>query len=141
MGLLDGLMGHREVSLTPRSAMLLACISMVAADGNIDEDELAIIRRIDGSEDTQDWRKAVEAWKRVSSSGECVGLTVPRLDDEQRRFTLANLIDIAMADGGLDGSEKKLLEKYIEAMDVEDDFVRSVVQVVSAKNDRSPFGR
>ena len=139
MGLFDGLRGQREVALTPRASMLLACISMVAADGSIDDDEIAIIRRIDGSANTTDWDKAVEAWKRVSSPNECVELTTPHLDDEQRRFTMANLIDIAMADGVLAGAEKGLLESYVEAFRLDESFIKGVVKFVSLKNDQAPF--
>ena len=84
MGLFDGLKGTRQVSLTPRASMLLACISMVAADGDIDDDELAIIRRIDGPSETPDWSLAVEAWKQVSGPIECVRLTASFLDESQR---------------------------------------------------------
>ena len=139
MGLFDSLRGQREVALTPRSSMLLACISMVAADGAIDDDELAIIRRIDGSSNTADWDRAVEAWKRVSGPKECVELTAPHLNDEQRRFTMANLIDIAMADGVLAGAEKGLLEKYLEAFQIDEHFIKGVVEFVSIKNDQAPF--
>ncbi len=52
MGLFDNLRGQQEIALTPRSAMLLACISMVAADGAIDDDEISVIQRIDGRADT-----------------------------------------------------------------------------------------
>ena len=51
MGLFDNLRGQQEIALTPRSAMLLACISMVAADGAIDDDEISVIQRIDGRAD------------------------------------------------------------------------------------------
>ena len=104
MGLFDALRGQREVVLTPRAAMLLACISMVSADGDIGDDEIAVIRRIDGSASNSDWQKALEAWKRVSGPNECVNLTAPHLNADQRRFTGANLIDIAMADGLLAGA-------------------------------------
>jgi len=139
MGLFDGLRRQRDVTLTPRSAMLLACISMVAADGDIDDDEIAIIRRIDGNADSPDWGTAIDTWKRVPGPNECVDLTAPQLDDEQRRFTMANLIDIAMADGVLAGAEKELLERYVDAFQLDDEFVRHVVDVISIKNDQAPF--
>ena len=139
MGLLDGLRGERQIALTPRAAMLLACISMVAADGDLDDDEMAIIRRIDGEKSTPDWDKAKEAWKRVSGVNECVDLTSPHLNEEQRRFTIANLIDIAMADGGLAGAEEFLLERYIESFELDEAFIKGVVYVVSVKNDQEPF--
>ena len=139
MGLLDGLRGKRQIALTPRAAMLLACISMIAADGDIDDDELAIIRRIDGKENTPDWDLAREAWKHVSGSDECVDLTSPHLNEEQRRFTIANLIDIAMANGVLASTEQRLLERYLESFELDEGFIKGVVDVVSVKNHQAPF--
>ena len=139
MGLLDGLRGKRQIALTPRAAMLLASMSMVAADGDIDDDGTAIIRRIDCSENTPDWDKAKEAWKHVSGPNECVDLTSPHLNEEQRRFTIANLIDIAMADGVLAGTEQRLLERYLESFELDEGFNKGVVDVVSVKNHQAPF--
>lgn len=139
MGLFDGLRRSREVALTPRAAMLLARISMVAADGDVEESEMDIIRRIDGSGETGDWQRALESWKRIRSSAECVALTAPHLNADQRRFTLANLVDIAMADGTLAGAENALLERYVEAYQLDEAFVRDLVKVVAVKNDRAPF--
>ena len=139
MGLFDGLKGTRQVSLTPRASMLLACISMVAADGDIDDDELAIIRRIDGPSETADWSLAVEVWKQVSGPIECVRLTASFLDENQRCFTMVNLIDIAMADGVLAGAERILLEEYVNAFQLDEDFIHGVVTVVSMKNDQDVF--
>ena len=139
MGLFDGLKGTRQISLTPRASMLLACISMVAADGEIDDDELAVIRRIDGPSETPDWSLAVRAWKQLPGPFECVELTASFLNESQRGFTMANLIDIAMADGVLAGAEQALLEEYVSAFQLGEDFIHGVVAVVSVKNDQDVF--
>lgn len=139
MGLFDSLKGQREVVLSPRAAMLLACISMVAADGVIDDEEMDIIQRIDGKQVTPDWNQAVQAWKRLRGPRDCVDLVVPRLDEVQKMFTMANLVDIAMADGVLAGSEQALLEEYVGAFGLDEEFVMKVVEVIGVKNDRGPF--
>lgn len=36
---------------------------MVAIDGNVDDDELAIIRRLDGIGKTEAWDAALRVWK------------------------------------------------------------------------------
>ena len=139
MSFFDKLRGASATDLSPRAAMLLACISMVGADGDIDDDEIAIINRIDGKQVTPAWDQAVRAWKQVDHSGDCIALTAPKLDEAQRRFTLANLVDIAMADGVLGGAEERLLQGYLEAFGLDDAFVNGVAEIVSIKNDRSPF--
>ncbi len=139
MGLFDKLRGNAEIELSPRAAMLLACISMVGADGHIDDDEVAIIYRIDGEQRTPAWDRALQAWRQVSHPADCVAMVAPSLDAAQRRFTLANLVDIAMADGFLEGQEKALLEMYLAAFEIDGAFVEAVGDVIGTKNDRSPF--
>lgn len=139
MGFFDKLRGGSTSDLSPRAAMLLACISMVGADGDIDDDEIAIINRIDGKQVTPAWDQAVRVWKQVGNPRDCVALTTPHLDEPQRRFTLANLVDIAMADGVLGGAEKSLLQAYLDAFGLDEAFVNGVAEFVSVKNDRSAF--
>ncbi len=141
MSFFDKLRGASASDLSPRAAMLLACISMVGADGDIDDDEIAIINRIDGKQVTPAWDQAVKVWKQVGHPRDCIALTTPRLDAAQRRFTLSNLVDIAMADGVLGGAEEQLLQGYLEAFGLDEGFVNSVAEVVSVKNDRSPFNQ
>ena len=52
MSIFDGLRGQNKITLDSKSAVLLSCILMVSADGSVDDDEMAIIRRIDGSGST-----------------------------------------------------------------------------------------
>ncbi|MBK6492538.1 MAG: hypothetical protein IPF97_12875 [Sphingomonadales bacterium] len=61
------------------------------------------------------------------------------LNPAQRRFTLANLVDIAMADGNLEGAEMQLLEEYLAAFELDEAFVNALAEVIAIKNDRSPF--
>ena len=137
MGLFDALSGRKEISLTPKAGMLLAAITMTAADGSIDDEEIDIIRRLDRRDDGS-WDQAVKAWKQKSFE-ECVSIATEALDSRQRLVTLANLVDIAMADGFLAGREKDLLEEYVRLFDINDDQVQSIVSVIGIKNDESAF--
>jgi hypothetical protein len=49
MGLFDRLVGNKPEPLTPQAGLLLSAITMIAADGHIDKDEFAMIRRLDGT--------------------------------------------------------------------------------------------
>lgn len=139
MGLFDRLKGQSEIRLTPKAAMLLACISMIAADGDIDEDEVAIVRRLDGPYVTSDWEQALSAWKRIGNSTQCAELCAGALSNEQRKCVMANLVDIGMADGELAGAEKSLLERYMGLFELDHGFVERLVEIISIKNDRSAF--
>lgn len=138
MGLFDKLGGNKEISLTPQAGLLLAAITMVSIDGDVDDDELAIIRRLDGSGRTEAWDSAVSAWK-MKSVDECISLVASAMNKEQHLVAIANLIDIAMADGLLVGAEKKLLEAYVEAFEVSAAEIELIVNVISIKNNKSIF--
>lgn len=139
MGLFDLLKGDKEISLTPQAGLLLAAISMVAIDGDIDDDEVAIIRRLDGgNRNTDDFNLALKTWK-MKSVEECVQLVADAMNGEQQLVTMANLIDIAMADGVLAGSEQKLLEHYIKTFDVNPEQIEQIVKIIAIKNNKSIF--
>lgn len=138
MGLFDKLAGARAITLTPQAGLLLAAITMVAADGDVDDDELAIIRRLDGSRTTAAWEAAVKTY-RMRPAEECVQLAAVAMNADQRLVAMANLIDIAMADGILAGAEKQLLETYIRAFQIDESDVSKIVDVISIKNNKALF--
>ncbi len=134
MGLFDKLGGGGEIKLSSQGALLLSALTMIGIDGDIDDDEVAIIQRMDrGNRTSDDWDSAIKAWRKKSIS-ECVDIVTNTLDKQQQITVMANLVDIAMADGILDGDEKILLEQYIEKFDVDTAVVESIVEVVSIKN-------
>jgi len=138
MGLFDKLVGSKDISLTPQAGLLLSAITMVAIDGDVDDDELAIIRRLDGSGKTDAWDSALKTWK-MKPVEECIPLVASSMNSEQRLTTVANLIDIAMADGVLVGAEKQLLENYVNAFKVSPEEIEKIVNVISIKNNKSIF--
>lgn len=138
MSLFGKLGGAKEVSLEPLGALLLAAITMTAADGDIEDDEVAIIRRLDQGEESRQWNEAIKVWKDKTFD-ECIDIVTRSLNSEQKLSTMANLIDIAMADGSLAGKEKDLLEAYMDAFQLDPNDVEKIVDVISIKNGRSAF--
>jgi len=70
---------------------------------------------------------------------ECIPLVAGSMNGEQRLVAIANLIDIAMADGVLVGVEQELLEAYVEAFEVGEAEIEQIVNVISIKNNKSIF--
>ena len=138
MGLFSKLGGNKEISLTPQGGLLLAAITMTAIDGDIDDDEIAIIQRLDGNGRTNDWDSAVKVWK-MKPLEECITLASNSMDSEQCLVAIANLIDIAMADGILAGAEQDLLEAYVNAFGVNESDVEKIVDVIAIKNNKDIF--
>lgn len=70
------------------------------------------------------------------------GGVIPRklpMGNEQELIAIANLIEIAMADGVLSGNDLRLLEAYVDAFDVSETNIEKIVQVIASKNDKSKF--
>ena len=137
MGLFDKLTGGGDVKLTSKSALALAAITMIAIDGSVEEEELATLKSIvRGDENAFD--TAFKVYKDRSVE-ECVTLVNQTLDDKQKAATMANLIDIAMADGMLAGAEKNLLSAYVEVFGLSEELIKDIVNVIAVKNDYSVF--
>jgi len=137
MGFFDKLMGGKDVELTAKSSLALAAMTMIAIDGSIEEEELSTLRRIIRG-DTNAFEQAFKVFK-AKSPHECVELIAQKLDQKQKMAVLANLLDIAMADGVLAGSEKDLLEKYVKSFQIRDDILKNMVDFIAIKNDFSIF--
>ena len=133
MSIFDGLRGQSKVSLDSKSAVLLSCILMVSADGSVDDDEMAIIRRIDGGGATKSWDLAVKTYKKLDRNA-CFEAACESISPDHVMPLMANLIDIAMADGELAGDEKKLLQRFVEKLMPDEDDISTIVGVIGLKN-------
>lgn len=124
--------------LTPQGGLLLATMTMMAIDCDNDEDEMSVITRLDANSRKEDWDSAASICD-THSVEECIELAASSMNSEQRLVAIANLVDIAMADGALAGEEKVLLGKYVDAFDVSKSEVKKIVHVISVKNNRQLF--
>jgi uncharacterized tellurite resistance protein B-like protein len=98
MGIFDKLTG-KTATLTPKSALGLSAITVIAADGVIDEAELNDLAKIVRGD-----RKSIDVAMEVMRANKFPGvidLVAATLDEKQRLATLAILCDPAMADGVL----------------------------------------
>lgn len=124
--------------LTPKAALLLSTITMAAIDGKLDRNEIAIINRLDGFSLSEEWDLAIAVWEATPVE-ECIILISQTLNPKQQRVAMANMVDIAMADGAFDQNENVLLRAYVNAFDVLDEDVERIVDVITIKNDKSLF--
>ena len=133
MSLFNRLTGGRETTLDSKEAILLAYNTMIAADGDIDEDELAILRRINGPHEKPAWDSALKAWRRYDFD-EFIALVAKFIDLAHLNPLMANLIDTTMGDGHLPGDEQQLLEAYMEALAPDQSRVEMYIEVIGDKN-------
>lgn len=137
MGLFDRLSGDSSNSLTPRAALALAVMVVIGADGSIDDEEIDSLRRV-VRDDNNAFDLAYRAYKAKSVS-DCIALVTQSLDRNQRACAMANILDVAMADGILADSEKRALEVFVEQFDLPENALKSMVDIISIKNDYSVF--
>jgi len=137
MGLFDKLAGTRTVELNPKSALVLTTLTVVAADGVINEAEMLDLAKIVRGD-----KKSIEdamAVLRVNSLEGSMDLVTKCLNEKQKIATLAIVIDVAMADGVLAENEQKLIQMYINKFGVSEDILKPIFDTVAIKNDFSIF--
>jgi len=136
MGIFDKLTG-KSATLNPKSALVLSAITVIAADGVVDEAELSDLAKIVRGD-----RKSIDTAIQVMKANPFPGvidLVAATLDEKQRIATLAILCDIAMADGVLAGEEKKILQMYMDKFGISEEKMAPIIEAIAIKNDFSIF--
>ena len=136
MGIFDKLTG-KPATLTPKSALVLSAITVIAADGAVDEAELSDLSKIVRGD-----RKSIDTAMQVMKENPFPGvidLVVKALDEKQKLATLAILCDIAMSDGVLAGEEKKILQMYMDKFGISEAKLAPIIEAISIKNNFSIF--
>ncbi|MEN6611435.1 MAG: tellurite resistance TerB family protein [Methanoregulaceae archaeon] len=138
MGLFDKLTGSRNVTLTPKSALVLSALTVVAADGVIDEAEMLDLQKIvRGDKKAVD--VALQAIRAKPQLPEIADMVANVLNEKQRLAVLAILFDLAMADGVLASEEQKVLQMYVDKFGVPEATLKPIIDTVAVKNDFSVF--
>jgi uncharacterized tellurite resistance protein B-like protein len=136
MGIFDKLTG-KPATLTPKSALVVSAITVIAADGAIDEAELNDLAKIVRG-DKKSIDNAMQVMKENPFPG-VVDLVAKALDEKQKLAALAILCDIAMSDGILAGEEKKILQMYMDKFGVPEAKLAPIIDAISIKNNFSIF--
>jgi len=137
MGIFDKLRGSISIQLTPKSALVAAALTVIAADGVLDEAELGDLSKI-ARGDKNAVNDAVQVLQS-SSIPETMDLIVNCLNEKQRMAAMAILLDLAMADGILAGNEQKILQQYMEKFGISETAIKPVIDAIALKNDFSVF--
>jgi hypothetical protein len=136
MGIFDKLTG-KPAALTPKSALVVSAITVIAADGAIDEAELNDLAKIVRGD-----RKSVDLAMQVMKENPFPGvidLVAKALDDKQKLSTLVILCDMAMSDGVLAAEEKKILQMYMDKFGISEAKLAPIIEAISIKNNFSIF--
>jgi uncharacterized tellurite resistance protein B-like protein len=137
---LDKLSGHIKNPLTPKSALFLAALTVISADGKIVNAETADLDKIMRGGDEADFDLAYKTYTSHPYE-ECVDLVAGCLNDQQQVALIAILLDLAMADGILAIPEEKLISAYVLKFGVPAKVFRELCHYTCMKNNFSLFGR
>ncbi len=136
MGIFDKLTG-KPATLTPKSALVLSAITVIAADGVIDEAEINDLGKIVRGD-----RKSIDTAMQVLKANKFPGvidMVAAVMDEKQKLATLAILCDLAMADGVLAGEEKAVLQMYMDKFGISEAALKPIIEAIAIKNDFSIF--
>lgn len=136
MGIFDRLTG-KSAELNPKSALVLSALTVIAADGVIDEAEVNDLAKIVRGD-----RKSIDTAVQVLKANPFPGvidLIAKTLDEKQKIATLAIMCDLAMADGVLAGEEKQILQMYMDKFGVPEATMKPIIEAIAIKNDFSIF--
>jgi len=137
MGLFDKLSGTKDIQLSPKGALILAAMTVIGADGILEDEELDSLKRIVRG-DGEAFDQAYKIYKDKSIQ-ECIKIVTKTLDQNQKIAVIANLLDLAMADGMLAGAEEQLLTEYVNNFQLSEDVVKSIIDVIAVKNNFAIF--
>ncbi len=144
-------MGWFTTSTTPSSsdafnkqeAFLAIALATSAADGNIDESEaksifayLLQMKMFEGytEKQVQDMFKKLVTILQNEGVGGLVAIAKSSLPSELRETAFLCAVDVALADGVVEDSEKELLAELQQVLEVSDELGGKILEVMTIKN-------
>jgi uncharacterized tellurite resistance protein B-like protein len=116
---------------------VLSAITVIAADGIIDEAELGDLAKIVRGD-----KKSIEVAMEVMRANKfpaVIDLVAEKLDEKLRPAKLVILSNLAMADGILAGEEKAVLQLNMDKFGIPDVKLQPIIDAIAIKNDFSIF--
>jgi len=150
MGLFDMFKGDTGAQMTPHLAFATSLLYMMAADGEMDNEEVGHLLSVLGGSDDGHGNIGVGAnnkalldnamkYRRKNSIETFLQEATPLLSDAQKMCILVNLIDSSLADGQPEPEEQALFGKVMQSFGVSEERFRPFFEVIMLKHDRSVF--
>lgn len=146
MGLFSMFKSDTPVEMTPPMAFASSMLYCMAADGEMDQEEIAHLVSIIGA----DIGRVVDPRRLIDESFKYVRRTpveqflaevAPKLSREQKICILLNMIDSIMADGQAEQAEQQLFSRFMQAFGIPEQEFQGHFSVLIAKNNRAIFTR
>ena len=130
-----------SLELTPRTCLAVALLYCMAADGEMDEEEIGHLVSVLGRGATRQQVDAAVRYVRATQPAQFLNDATPRLRPDQRLCILLNMIDSAMSDGEAEQGEQQLVMQFAEAWDLPESELTPYFKALVAKNDRAVLDR
>ncbi len=149
MGLFDMFQDGGE-EMTPHLAFATSLIYMIAADGEVQNEEIGQLLSVLGGKNSSDGTIGVGAQNRKlldsankyvqkHSVNDFINEANPKLSDGQKMCMLVNLCDSLLADGNADPAEQKMFSQFLQGFGVSEERFKPFFEVIHLKSDRSVF--
>lgn len=127
--------GFKKKKVSAQGALVLAAMSIILSDNDVDYDEVGVLHRLinNGNAD-ESLDELYEIYNSFNKVGDLVEFVSNSLDARQRLTVMANILDIAMADGILAENEKLLIELYLNEFQMNFSDIDSIIDVIVVKN-------
>jgi len=149
MGLFSMFKSDKGDEMTPHKAFAIALLYCMAADGEMDAEEVGhLLSVIGGAREggaigvgAQNKALLDSALKYVRnrSHDEFIAEAVPVLTTAQKLCILLNIVDSALSDGEAEKEEQEFFNKLQKAFGISDAEFKPYFQVIMMKADRSVF--
>ncbi|ACA17332.1 conserved hypothetical protein [Methylobacterium sp. 4-46] len=130
-----------SLDLSPRNCLAVSLIHCMAADGEVDPEEVGHLMSVLGRQATRQQLDAAIRYARATPPAQFLAEAAPRLRPDQRLCILLNMIDSAMADGEAEPEEQRLIMQYAQAFGLGESELTPYFKALVAKNDRAVLDR
>ncbi len=138
MGFFDKFSSNTE--LTPAIALATSMIYMMAADGEITDEEINYLAtKLYTIGDAEDLMRLSQKYSKKQDLEAFQKEANEKLTEDQKFTVLANLIDVLLADGDADEDEQNLFFSFVEAFGISEDDIQVYIDIISTKNDLASF--
>ncbi len=149
MGLFDMFKSDKSDQMTPHLAFAISLLYCMAADGEMDNEEVGHLLSVLGGESSggsigvgannRVLLENAQRYIRKNRPDAFLREATPMLSDAQKICILMNLVDSALSDGQPEREEQELISQFQVAFGISDERFAPFFQAIMIKNDRAVF--
>ena len=136
MGLFD-VFKSDPVKLTPRLALAVGLLYMMASDGQIESEEIGQLQSVVGGE--QELINTAVKYLRSVKYEQFLTDAAAMLNERQKLCLLINMADSLLSDGRAEQSEQQAFGKALSQFGMSEDGFKVYFETLAIKNNRSVF--